>query len=115
MFQKIKLFFIALFCIWFQMSIFGQALPYGGLSVQYRTCNGCSCNQTGNDVPTLFTYNNATPYVTHDITSDYDMRNAGEGTSRWHKGIDYTNEAGGGNNLHKNLQETKQKSGITNT
>ncbi len=89
------------------------AQNYSGLQVRYKICTGCTASESNDESTnsTAYTYGNTTSYSTADIESDYDMRRAGTG-SRWHKGIDYS--ADGGNNLHKNLQETKQKSGITN-
>lgn len=90
------------------------AQTYNGLQVKYQICTGCGLAEQNDDLTntSAYTYGIPTNYSTSDIESDYDMRRAGTG-SRWHKGIDYS--ADGGNNLHKNLQETKQKSGITNT
>lgn len=85
---------------------------YTGLQVRYQKCNGCNTSPA-EDNGGPFTYGAITPFATEHISSDYDMRDAGT-ASIWHRGIDYTNEGGDGNNLHKNLQETKQKSGITN-
>lgn len=74
----------------FAIKIFGQPAPYEGLQVQYKVCDGCSCSKTGNDgINSLFTYGQATSYITHDVTSDFDLRNE-PGASRWHKGIDYS-------------------------
>jgi hypothetical protein len=85
---------------------------YTGLQVRYQKCNGCNTS-AAEDNGGPFTYGAITPFATEHISSDYDMRDAGPGATIWHRGIDYS--ADGGNNLHKNLQETKQKSGITNT
>jgi hypothetical protein len=100
---------LCIILLFFSAKLHAQTLDQVG----YYPCVGCNQHYFDNDATnTNFTYNAYVACGASNVSSDYDMRIAG-GASRWHRGIDYS--ADGGNNLHKKLQETKQKSGITNT
>lgn len=60
--------------------------------VKYRRCmEGCNTiRHSDDDLNAQFQYDIWDEFITQDVVSDYGVRNAGKGASRFHQAIDYT-------------------------